>query len=126
MPLLIANAPVAEGPPDPEWLLARYAAHQGVTGREHPAADRGARAFLRAWPDPAAWAAQPLHQRAAASPVTVRFVMFLTVHRLLQPGWDWLVDRKLTGFWRECRRAVNFPRGDHRKSLVDRVWEGVG
>lgn len=27
--------------------------------------------------------------------------MFLMVHRRLQPGWDWLVGRKLSSFWRE-------------------------
>ena len=27
--------------------------------------------------------------------------MFLMIHRSLRPGWDWLVERKLSSFWRE-------------------------
>ena len=28
-------------------------------------------------------------------------LMFLMAHRWLRPGWDWLVSRKLSSFWRE-------------------------
>ncbi len=82
-------------------LLADYQAHLAVTGRGNSAYTQAARSFLRLWPALQAWAAQPLAARLAAGPATNAFLMFLMVHRWLQPGWDWLVERKLSSFWRE-------------------------
>jgi integrase len=82
-------------------LLADYAAHLAVTGRGNHAYTHAARSFLRAWPTPQDWASQPLATRLAAGSQTRPFLTFLMVHRHLQPGWDWLVERKLSSFWRD-------------------------
>jgi hypothetical protein len=96
----LANEPAAE-PPAVEELLAAYAVHLTVTGRGHSGSDRGARAFLKRWPTPQDWADEPLAVRLEASAVTKAFVMFLIIDRRLRPGWDYLVERKLSSFWRE-------------------------
>jgi integrase len=99
MPLATASAPATERPASD--LLAGFAAHLAVTGRGNSASAQGAKSFLRLWPTPQMWADQPLEVRLAAGPATTPLLMFLMVHRLLQPGWDWLVARKLSSFWRE-------------------------
>jgi integrase len=99
MPLATASAPAAERPPGD--LLAGFAAHLALTGRGNSASTQAAKSFLRRWPTPQGWSEQPLDVRLAASPATTSFLLFLMVHRWLQPGWDWLVARKLTSFWRE-------------------------
>jgi integrase len=99
MPPATASAPAAERPAGD--LLAGFAAHLALTGRGNSASTQAAKSFLRRWPTPQAWTDQPLATRLAASPATTSFLLFLMVHRWLQPGWDWLVARKLTSFWRE-------------------------
>lgn len=97
-----ANAPTPEAPPPPPAeLLAAWRAHQRSTGRGNPAADWAARTFLDRWPDPQAWAGQPLEARLSLPPSTMSLIMFLMVRGWLRPGWDWLVSRKLSSFWRE-------------------------
>ena len=44
---------------------------------------------------------EPLATRLQARSSTHPFLMFLMIHRSLRPGWDWLVERKLSSFWRE-------------------------
>jgi integrase len=104
----LANALAAE-PPAVEELLAAYAAHLTVTGRGHSGSERGARAFLRRWPTPQDWADEPLAVRLEASAVTKAFVMFLIIDRRLRPGWDYLVERKLSSFWREIKGTTLEP-----------------
>ena len=82
-------------------LLAEYARHQVLTGRGNSATTQGAKSFIRRWPDPQEWAAQPLADRLAEGPQTISFLMFLMVHGWLQPGYDYLVSRKFSSFWRE-------------------------
>ena len=94
-----ANEPGAE-PPANE-LVAHYAAHLARTGRGHSHSETTARSFLRRWPDPQRWAAQPLTDRLAERPNTLSFLMFLMVHGHLRPGYDYLVSRKLSSFWRD-------------------------
>lgn len=100
MPLPLATA-AADTAPRAEELLAAFRQHLAVTGRSNTAYARGARAFLRAWPDPQSWADEPLAVRITLGQPQWPFVMFLLVHRLLRPGWDWLVRRKLSSIWRE-------------------------
>ncbi len=45
--------------------LAEYARHQLLTGRGNHSATQGARTFMRRWPCPQDWAAQPLASRLA-------------------------------------------------------------
>ena len=56
---------------------------------------------MRRWPHPQDWAAQPLAYRLAEGSQTTSFLIFLMVHGWLQPGYDYLVSRKLSSFWRE-------------------------
>ena len=99
MPRASANAPAAERPAGD--LLAGYAAHLARTGRGHSHSELNARAFLRLWPDPQAWATQPLEARLSERPNTTAFLTFLMAHSHLRPGYDYLVARKLTSFWRD-------------------------
>lgn len=98
-----ANAPSPEhgAVPPPEALLSGWREHQRATGWGNPASDWAARAFLDRWPNPQAWAAEPLDTRLATPPSAVSLLMFLMVRGWLRPGWDWLVSRKLSSFWRE-------------------------
>jgi hypothetical protein len=82
-------------------LLADYATHLARTGRGNVGYQRAARAFLKSWPDPRSWAALPLAERLAAGGQTRPFVVFLMVTGRLQPGYDYLVARKLASLWRE-------------------------
>jgi len=75
--------------------------HQAATGRGNPASDYEARRFLDRWPNPRSWAGEPLDVRLALSPSATSVVMFAMCRGWLQPGWDWLVARKLSSFWRE-------------------------
>jgi integrase len=103
MPPATVNAPSAEpaaGLTANEWFDA-YVAHLATTGRGNPAYDHAARAFLRRWPDPHQWANEPLPVRLSLAPSATALVMFLITRHGLRPGWDWLVHRKLSTFWRE-------------------------
>ncbi|MBI3256344.1 MAG: tyrosine-type recombinase/integrase [Actinobacteria bacterium] len=97
------NAPTPEqpAPPSAEQLLTLWRAQQAATGRGNTASDQAVRAFLTRWPDPRAWAAEPLPVRLNLSPSATSLVMMLMCRGWLQPGWDWLVRRKLSSFWRE-------------------------
>ena len=63
--------------------------------------DKAARSFLRRWPDPQAWADEPLATRLALPAGSRSFLMFLLLGGYLRPGYDYLVRRKLPSFWRE-------------------------
>ena len=95
------NAPVADTPPAAAVLLTAWREHQTATGRGNPASDFEARRFLARWPDPHDWAAEPLAVRMATPPSAISLVMFVMCRGWCQPGWDWLVRRKLSSFWRE-------------------------
>ena len=98
-----ASAPTPEPSPVPApgELLWAWRDRQRVTGRGNPASEGAARRFLDRWPDPQAWADQPLGARLVLPPSTMSLLMFLMTHGWLRPGWDWLVSRKLSSFWRE-------------------------
>jgi hypothetical protein len=96
--MLPVSAPAAE---PPAAVLAAYAAHLGRSGRGNVVYERAARAFLRRWPQVQAWVALPLRSRLAAGSATRPFVTFLLVSRRLRPGYDYLLARKLSSFWRD-------------------------
>ena len=98
-----ANAPTPERATTPSAgeLLAAWQADQAATGRGNPASEGAARKFLGRWPVPQDWADQPLAARLMLPPSTMSLLMFLMVQGWLRPGWDWLVARKLSSFWRE-------------------------
>jgi len=87
--------------PSARDYLAEYAHHQTRTDRGNHTTTQGAKAFMRRWPHPQDWAAQPLAHRLAEGSQTTSFLIFLMVHGWLQPGYDYLVSRKLSSFWRE-------------------------
>jgi hypothetical protein len=93
------SAPVAEQ--SATDLVAEYLAHLALTGRGHSQSELTVRSFLRRWPQPQRWADQPLVRRPVASPQDKSVVAFLMAWGHLRPGYDYLVRRKLSSFWRE-------------------------
>ena len=91
--------PVPGYAPAPEVdLLAAYDEHCDQLGLISVNLRSAARTFLRRWPDPQAWAGEPLEVRLTASHPTRSFVMFLMLAGHLRPGYDYLIRRKLPVF----------------------------
>ena len=80
--------------PAAEALLSQYAAWLAARGRGNRCFADGAAGFLRRWPDPRAFAAEPLEIMLAQDQQTRPFITFLLLHDLLRPGYDYLVNRK--------------------------------
>ena len=89
--------------PHGEDLLAAYLARLHATGRGNTSYERAARRFFRTWPDPQDWATQPLADRLADDKATRPVVTFLMLHQGLHPGYDYLLERKLSPIWREIQ-----------------------
>src|SRR5687768_18419299 len=100
------NAPAAE---PPARVLAAYAVHLAGSGRGNVAYDRAARAFLKRWPRVQAWADVRLDRQLSANSATRPFVTFLMVSRRLRPGYDYLLARKLSSFWRDLAGSALRP-----------------
>lgn len=96
MPLVITSVPSTD-------LHAAYLDHLGRTGRGNTAYWQAARTFFKRWPDPAAWAAEPLEVRLSASSATRPIITFLMLHHRLRPGYDFLLERKLSSIWGEIK-----------------------
>jgi integrase len=96
MPPVTASAPSAD-------LHAAYLDHLGRSGRGNTAYWQAARVFFRRWPDPRRWAQQPLAARLSVGSATRPIITFLMLHRALQPGYDYLLERKLSSIWREIK-----------------------
>jgi site-specific recombinase XerD len=75
------------------WLRAR-----GVGSRTFYSA---ARAFLVCFPDPQAWARRPLPDRLRATSAQGPLLRYLMLHGHLQPGYDFLLERKLHAVLRD-------------------------
>lgn len=98
---MLPESACATGPESPAELLSAYLTHLGRSGRGNISYKHGARAFIARWPDVQTWAEQSLTARLAAGGQTRSFLMFLMVSRRLRPGYDYLVARKLSSFWRD-------------------------
>lgn len=96
MPLATASAPRPSSD-----LHAAYLDYLQRSGRGNAAYSWAARVFFRRWPDPRQWAAEPLQTRLSAGTSTRPIITFLMLHRALQPGYDYLLERKLSTIWRE-------------------------
>jgi integrase len=81
-------------PPAPEALLGQYAGWLAARGRGNRCFADGAAGFLRRWPDPRSFAAEPLEVMLAQDQQTRPFIAFLLLHDLLRPGYDYLAERK--------------------------------
>lgn len=106
MPPVTASAastePVGAGLPGAD-LQAAYLDYLAGSGRGNTAYWQAARVFFRRWPDPQRWAHQPLEARLSAGSATRPIITFLMLHRVLRPGYDYLLERKLSSIWREIK-----------------------
>ena len=90
-------------PPQAVHIYDAYLACLAARGVGNKTFDSGARCFLARFPDPQAWAAQPLAARLAGTrPQLQPLLNFLMLHGHLRPGYDYLLDRKLTVILREA------------------------
>jgi integrase len=81
-------------PPAADALLRQYADWLTARGRGNKCFADGAAGFLRRWPDPRSFAAEPLDVMLAQDQQTRPFITFLLLQDLLRPGYDYLVNRK--------------------------------
>jgi hypothetical protein len=77
----------------------------GGPGGGNTAYSSAARTFFKRWPDPQQWAAEPLQVRLSAGTATRPIITFLMLDQGLRPGYDYLLERKLSSIWREIRRS---------------------
>lgn len=108
-------------------LHAAYLDHLGRTGRGNSAYWQAARTFFKRWPDPAVWAGEPLEVRLSANSATRPIITFLMLHHRLRPGYDFLLERKLSSSWREIKDsplAGDLDRHQDRAARCDAA--GIG
>lgn len=91
----------ATEPETPADVYAAYLVHLQRRDRGNTAYAQAARSFLRRWPQVQTWADVRLRTQLAANSSTRPFITFLMVSRRLQPGYDYLVHRKLSSLWHE-------------------------
>jgi integrase len=116
MPPASASAP-CDRPrrPPPSDLLGGYRAALAGRGAGNKAFWSAARAFVARWPDPQAWAAEPLAVRLSASSSARPFLNYLMLSGQLHPGYDYLLERKLPAVLRE---APDGPLGEDRARFL--------
>jgi integrase len=103
------------GPAAPGELLGGYQAALTARGAGNNSFLSAARSFLARWPDPRAWAAEPLAVRLSASNSTRPFLNYLMLSGQLHPGYDYLLERKLSAVLRE---APDGPLGEDRARFL--------
>ena len=96
-------------PETPAQIYAAYLVHLQRRDRGNTAYAQAARSFLRRWPRVQTWADIPLDKQLAANCSTRPFITFLMVSRRLQPGYDYLVHRKLSSLWHELTDSCSQP-----------------
>jgi integrase len=90
-------------PPQAAGIYDAYLACLAARGVGNKTFDSGARCFLARFPDPQAWAGLPLAARLAGTrPQLQPLLNFLMLHGHLRPGYDYLLERKLTVILREA------------------------
>jgi len=87
-------------------LVADYERWLAADGRGSACYVNAAWAFLGHWPDPAAFAAEPLAHQLALAASQRPFVTFLMLTGRLRPGYDYLAHRKIGGLLAQARRGV--------------------
>jgi len=91
--------------PVPEQAAALYAGYLDwlhSRGAGNHSFFVGAKNFLRRFPDPRAFAAQPLSARLAEGGNVRPLLTYLMLHGHLRPGYDYLLERKLHSVLREA------------------------
>ena len=109
-------------PSVPEALLRQYAGWLAARGRGNRCFADGAAGFLRRWPDPQSFAAEPLGVMLAQDQQTRPFITFLLLHDLLRPGYEYLAERKFASL-------VELARGTRLEPDLDgyqRAAAGLG
>jgi hypothetical protein len=102
MPLALASSEAPAGALAARELIDSYIAYLAQTGRQSDTRyEHAAERFFTRWPDPMAWAAEPLAVRRRARGRDRALLMFLMLHGHLQPGYDYLLDVTLLPLWRE-------------------------
>ena len=90
-------------PPQAAGIYDAYLACLAARGVGNKTFDSGARCFLARFPGPQAWAGLPLAARLAGTrPQLQPLLNFLMLHGHLRPGYDYLLERKLTVILREA------------------------
>lgn len=126
MPLALASDPNS-----PDWHAA-YLARLAATGRGNTTYSWAARRFFESWPDPQSWAEEPLEVRLSAGSSTRPVITFLMLHGGLRPGYDYLLERKLSPIWREVKGSPlaaeldRFTAAAAELGFTERVRFGVG
>ena len=93
-------------PPQAAPIYDAYLDCLAARGVGNKTFDSGARCFLARYPDPQEWAALPLEQRLADTrPHLQPALNFLMLHGHLRPGYDYLLERKLTVILREAQAS---------------------
>jgi hypothetical protein len=97
-------------PPQAAGIYEAYLACLAARGVGNKSFDSGARCFLARFPDPQAWAGLPLAARLAGTrPQLQPLLNFLMLHGHLRPGYDYLLERKLTVILREAAASPLSP-----------------
>src|SRR3954454_1506513 len=84
-------------------LRAAYLDHLAASGRGNTAYWQAARVVFRRLSGPQRWPEQPLTARLSAGSATRPIITFLMLHRVLRPGYDYLLERKLSSIWRDIK-----------------------
>lgn len=119
-------------PETPAQIYAAYLVHLQRRDRGNTAYAQAARSFLRRWPRVQTWAEVPLEEQLAANSSTRPFITFLMVSRRLQPGYDYLVHRKLSSLGHELTDSCLQPDLDQFISaalelgFTERVASAIG
>ena len=112
-PASAARAEPAAAPrPVPADLPGQYADWLARRGRGNRCFADGAAGFLRRWPTPQSFAAEPLEVMLAQDRHTRPFITFLLLHDLLRPGYDYLAGRKFAGL-------IDLARGSRLEQDLD-------
>src|SRR5215475_4421397 len=103
-------------PPQAAPIYDAYLACLAARGVSNKTFESGARCFLARFPGPQAWAGLPLLARLVGTrPHLQPPLNFLMLHGHLPPGYDYLLERKLTVILRE---AAASPLGPDLKRFL--------
>jgi integrase len=120
-----ASAPAEEAAgrwptPHGEQLLSGYLTALVARGAGNRSYTGAAATFLSRWPDPQAWAQQPLQVRLSAGSSVRPLLNYLMLAGHLRPGYDYLLERKLAAILREAQAS---PMADEVRRFLSAATE---